>query len=202
VIYALATALVLALLAAGFLGWRLWDATKLLRRLERERHAWQQDKVIRQNLQQMIDGRNAEVKRLRSRLKKSEAALADMEKQASELHLNLFHESGLRILREKEEGARRMKLALMEKQLDEANRKLKAQKDEASRRLKEQKAEALADEARLSGIIAQQQAEIEKLTASQARRAPRRAHTDLPNQMTLSDLLDDAGDEPAKERAN
>lgn len=201
-IYALATALVLALLAAGFLGWRLWDATKRLRRLERERHAWQQDKVIRQNLQQMIDGRNAEVKRLRSRLKKSEAALADMEKQASELHLNLFHESGLRILREKEEGARRMKLALMEKQLDEANRKLKAQKDEASRRLKEQKAEALADEARLSGIIAQQQAQIEKLTASQARRAPRRAHTDLPNQMTLSDLLGDAGDEPAKEHAN
>ena len=179
-IYGLTAALVLALAAAGFLGWKLYRAHKALRRAERERQDWQQDRAIRQNLQQMIDGRNAEIKRLRRRLRSQEDALQDLEKQASELHLNLFHESGLRILREKEEGARRMKVELMEKQLDALNQKLKAQK-----------AEALADETRLSGIIAEQQARIEKLTAPQPRRAARRQAADLPNQMTLEDLLGD-----------
>ena len=195
-IYALTAALILALAAAGVLTWQLLRAGRSIRRLQRERQAWQRDRAIRENLEEMIEGRNAEVKRLRSKLRKSEAALEDMEKQASELHLNLFHESGLRILREKEEGARRMKLDLMEKQLDALNRKLKQQKSEAA-----------AEEARLSGIIAEQharlqrqdealaeqQAQIEKLTAAQPRRGPRRAHADLPNQLTLNDLLDETG---------
>lgn len=156
-------ALCLAVAGAGYLGWRLYLATRALRRSERQVQELQQDRAIRQNLQHMLDGRNAEVKRLRARLRKREDELDALEKQTSELNLNLFHESGLRILREKEEGARRMKLELMEKQLDDLRAQLRAQRMDAE-----------ADVTRLTGIIVDQQARIDRLTAAAARRAARK----------------------------
>lgn len=180
----LSIALVLALAGVGVLGWRLIMTVQALKAAERDREELQQDRAIRENLENILEKRNAEVKRLRGRLRQQEAELDDLEQQVSDMNINLFHESGLRILREKEEGARRMKMDLMEKQLDEANRKLR-----------EQKAQAQADEARMTAIIAEQQQTIEKLNAKlnklsgpNSRRA-RKAQDGLPNQMTLNDLI-------------
>lgn len=177
-------ALALMTAAAGVLGWQLWRALGALKRSERECQGLQRDRAIRQNLQHMLNSRNAEIKRLRSRLRLREDELAELEKQTSELNLSLFHENGMRILREKEDGARRMKMELMERQLDSANRQIK-----------QLKADAQANEVRLSGIIAEQQARIDKLNARlekanvPARRAARRAAQELPDQVTLDDLL-------------
>ncbi len=177
-------ALAVLAIASGVLGWQLYVSSRALKRVRRECEGLKQDRVIRQNLQQMLDGRNAEIRKLRARLRNREEALADLEQQTSELNLNLFHESGLRILREKEESARRMKLELTERQLDEANRKLRQQKEEAR-----------ADEVRMTAIIAEQQERIEKLTAQTEKTAaaqPRRSRKNpggLPNQMTLEDVL-------------
>ncbi|MBR1560215.1 MAG: hypothetical protein IJ646_08255 [Clostridia bacterium] len=176
-------ALCLAVAGAGYLGWRLYLATRALRRSERQVQELQQDRAIRQNLQHMLDGRNAEVKRLRARLRKREDELDALEKQTSELNLNLFHESGLRILREKEEGARRMKLELMEKQLDDLRAQLRAQRMDAE-----------ADVTRLTGIIVDQQARIDRLTAAAARRAARKRQEALPDQMTMNEILNEGND--------
>ena len=176
-------ALCLAVAGAGYLGWRLYLATRALRRSERQVQELQQDRAIRQNLQHMLDGRNAEVKRLRARLRKREDELDALEKQTSELNLNLFHESGLRILREKEEGARRMKLELIEKQLDDLRAQLRAQRMDAE-----------ADVTRLTGIIVDQQARIDRLTAAAARRAARKRQEALPDQMTMNEILNEGND--------
>ena len=179
-------ALVLAILGAGGLGWRLFMTVQALKKSEREREELQQDRAIRENLENILEKRSAEVRRLRARVRQQEAELDDLEQQVSDMNISLFHESGLRILREKEDGARRMKLELTEKQLDEATRKLK-----------QQRAEAQADEARMTAIISEQQQTIEKLNARvtklsgpQSRRA-RKAQDGLPNQMSLSDLIGD-----------
>lgn len=171
-------ALCLAVGAAGMLGWQLHRMSKSLKKSERQCQELQQDRVIRQNLQHMLNGRNAEVKRLRARLRRREEDLDELEKQISDLNLNLFNESGLRILSDKEKSAWRMKLELMEKQLDESNLKLK-----------QQKLDAEADVARLTGIIVDQQARIDRLNASAARRAARKRQESLPEQMTFTDLL-------------
>lgn len=171
-------ALVLLLAGAGWLGWRLYVTAQALRRSEEARRDMEQDRAIRQNLQHLLDGRIAENRRLKSRLRKTEDALKEMEQQAHDLNLNLFHESGLRILKEKEEGARRMKQDLLERQLDEANRKLRRQAEESR-----------ASEALLQQIITEKQDEIDRLTAAQARRGSRRRTEGLPNQVTLTDLL-------------
>ena len=178
-------ALVLALGAAGALGWRLYTTAQALRQARAHCREMEQDRAIRQNLQQLLDGRIAENRKLKSRLRKPEDSLHEMEQQAHDLNLNLFHESGLRILKEKEEGARRMKLDLLERQLDEANRKLREQAE--SQR---------AGEAMLQQIIADKQEEIDRLNAAQLRRGNRRRAEGLPNQVTLSDLLGE-GEPPA-----
>lgn len=171
-------ALVLIAAAAGYLGWRLYVTARALKRAEAECREMEKDRAIRQNLQHLLDGRIAENRKLKSRLRRTEDALHDMEQQANSLNLNLFHESGLRILKEKEEGARRMKLDLLERQLDEANRKLRQQAEEYR-----------ASEEMLQQIISEKQKEIDKLTAAQARRAIRRRAEGLPNQVTLNDLM-------------
>lgn len=171
-------ALVLAVGAAAFLGWRLYRTAQALRRAEAACREMERDRDIRQNLQHLLDSRIAENRRLKSRLRRTEDALRDVEQQANDLNLNLFHESGLRILKEKEEGARRMKLDLLERQLDDSNRKLRKQAEEYRK-----------SEEMLQQIIADKQDEIDKLTAAQARRGSRRRAAGLPNQVTLSDLL-------------
>lgn len=173
-------ALVLAAAGAGFLGWRFYGANQALRRARAQCREMEQDRAIRQNLQHLLDGRIAENRKLKSRLRKTEDELRQMEQQAQDLNLNLFHESGMRILKEKEEGARRMKLDLLEKQLDEANEKLRRQAEESRE-----------TEAMLRQIIADKDAEIDRLTQAQTRRASRRRAEGLPNQVTISDLMDD-----------
>ena len=174
---AIALAVVAAL--AGYLGWRLYVTAMALKRRTLECREMEQDRAIRQNLQYVLDGRIAENRRLKARLRKMEDQLHELEQQTHDLNMNLFHESGLRILREKEEGARRMKLDLMERQLDEANHKLRQQAEEYRR-----------SEDMLQQIIAEKQTEIDRLTAAQTRRATRRRTDSLPNQVTLSDLMD------------
>lgn len=171
-------ALVAALCGAGILGWRLFTTVRRLKRSETRCRDMQQDRAIRQNLEYILDGREAELRRLKGQLRRLQDRLSDMEQQASEMNLNLFHESGLRILREKEEGARRMKMDLMERQLDDANRLLRAER-----------AQSKAEIERLNGIIAGQTEKIEKLSAPTPRRASRRMPEGLPNQVTLNDLL-------------
>ena len=178
-------ALVLVLGAAGYLGWRLRGTARALKQARAHCREMEQDRAIRQNLQHVLDGRIAENRRLKARLRKLEDQLKEAEQQAHDLNLNLFHESGLRILKEKEEGARRMKLDLLERQLDEANRKLREQAE--SQR---------AGEAMLQQIIADKQEEIDRLNAAQLRRGSRRRAEGLPNQVTLSDLLGE-GEPPA-----
>ena len=171
-------ALVLAAGAAGYLGWRLYATAQRLKGSEAARREMEQDRAIRQNLQHLLDGRIAENRRLKARLRQTEDDLRAVEQQAHDLNLNLFHESGLRILKEKEEGARRMKLDLLERQLDEANHRLRRQAEEYR-----------ASEAMLQQIISEKQDEIDRLTAAQSRRGSRRRAEGLPNQVTLSDLL-------------
>ena len=169
----------LAVVSAGacVLGWRLYRAARALGAAEARCRMLQKERAQRENLQMILDSRSAENRRLRGRVKKLEGEMANMEQQASELNLNLFHESGLRILREKEEGARRIKLDLLERQLDEANQKLRQERQEARE-----------NAARLNQVIDDQRETIERLSAPQPRRAARRRDS-LPNQVTLDDLL-------------
>ena len=169
-------ALALAVGAAGLLGWRLYGANRALERAESRCRSMQKDRAIRQNLQYMLDGRDEELRRLRGQLREYEAQAQEMESRASELNLSLFHESGLRILAEKEDGAKRMKMDLMERQLDDANRKLKELRQESAQ-----------ERDRLNAIIAKQAERIEQLSAPQPRRAARR--NELPDQISLDDLL-------------
>ena len=185
----------LAVVSAGacFLGWRLYGASKALGAAEARCKALQSERAQRENLQMILDSRTAENRRLKGRLRKLEDDMEAMEQEASQLNLNLFHESSLRILREKEEGARRMKMDLMERQLDQANDRLKRaqrQAREDSERLNQvidgqrQRIEELQE------TIDQQQKTIDQLSAPApvSRRTARRREG-LPNQVTLDDLL-------------
>ena len=55
-------ALVVMTGAAGVLGWQLYRASRALKRSERQRDAYQQDHAIRQNLQRVVDRREAEIR--------------------------------------------------------------------------------------------------------------------------------------------
>lgn len=179
-------ALVLLTAVAGALGWRLYRTHRALRRSERRVASYQQDRVIRQNLQNMLDSRNAENKRLRSRLRQQDERLEELEKENSEMKLNLFHENSLRILHDKEDASQKMKLDLMEKQLDDMTRKLREQRNHHQ-----------AEEARMSDLLRDQQATIDKLNAklersgiARGRRAARRMAGEIPNQVTIGDLFE------------
>ena len=181
---------VLALTAglAGYLFWRLTQARQALKRLEGELESYRQDRAIRHNLQRILNARDGEIRRLRLRIRQNEDEAQALEEQATQLNLSLFHESSLRILREKEEGARRMKLDLMERQLDEAN---------AGRR--EDRAAAKQREQELLEIIDRQQQRLDKLGADRTHK-PRRARQEVElDQVTFDDLLApaDGAAEPA-----
>lgn len=173
-------ALVLVVLLAGVLAWRLYVAVRALGLSRARCRALQRERDQRRNLQTILDNRSAEVRKLRERLRALEAEAEAMRQEASELNLNLFHESSLRILREKEEGSRRMKQDLLEKQLDDAGRQL--------RRLR-------AENARLNGVIADlNEAMAAPPAAPKPRRAARRGREGLPNQVTLEDLMGESGE--------
>ena len=172
--------LVLLALAAGWLLWRNRGLRTSLARVEARCRALQKDRAIRQNLQRVLKGREEEIRRLRQRVSAFEADYQEMESRASDLNMNLFRESGLRILAEKEDGANRLKVEQLEKQLERAQAALK-----------ERDAQAREEEARLQGEIDARQAEIERIRAAHARRAARRAQLENGglDQITIDDIL-------------
>ena len=178
-LYAIIALVALATLAA----WLIWRCRKLrlsLNRAQAHVQSLQKDRAIRQNLQHVLERREAEIRRLRSRVADFESDIQEMENRTSDLNVSLFRESGLRILAEKEEGANRLKLEQLEKQVSDARRKLRQQQDES--------AEAVR---RLQDVITSQDKEIARLRQANARRLRRTAATDpvITNQITLDDLL-------------
>ena len=180
-VYAIISLVALAL-AVGWLWWRNRALRDSLAKLQARCRALQKDRAIRQNLQHVLDGREAEIRRLRERVAAYEADVQEMQSRASDLNMDLFRESGLRILAEKEDGAKRLKMEQLEKQLEEARRALR-ERDERARS---------AEEA-LKAEISEKQAEIERIRAAHARRAARRAQLEsgMLGQVTLDDILGD-----------
>lgn len=173
---------IIALVAlAGLCAWLIWRCLTLRQALEKSRSRCQEllkDHAIRQNLQHVLDRREAEIRRLRDRMASFESDYHEMETRASDLNVSLFRESGLRILAEKEDGAKRLKLEQLEKQVADARRRLKEQQDES--------AEAVR---RMQDIITSQDKEIARLRQANARRLKKSADPALANQVTLDDLM-------------
>ena len=170
------------ILVTAFAGWMTRQYMKLRRELAKmdaRCRDLQKQRAIRQNLQRICDGRGDEIRRLRAREAEHVAAIRELEDKASELNVSLFRESGLRILAEKEDGARQMRMELMEKQLNEARAQLKAQEEQAA-----------GSEQMYQNIIAERDAEIARLQTAQARRAARRARSDTAlDQISLDDIM-------------
>lgn len=179
-------AAILLTIYAGWITWKYMDMRGKLRRIRDHEGKLEGDlekqRAIRQNLQRICDGRGAELRRLRAQQAEHVAAIRELEAKASELNVSLFRESGLRILAEKEDSAKRMRVDLLEKQLEEAQRKLK-----------EHDAQALNAEKLYQNIITEREAELAKLQTSRDRRAARRARANAGmDQISLDDLLSDA----------
>ena len=112
-------AIIAAVALAGVCAWLAWYCARLRQALDKANARVQQmkeDRAIRQNLQHVLDRREAEIRRLRSRMASFESDYHEMETRASDLNMSLFKESGLRILAEKEDGVKRMKMEQLEQQ--------------------------------------------------------------------------------------
>ncbi|MBQ6325985.1 MAG: hypothetical protein IJJ45_04895 [Clostridia bacterium] len=167
-------ALVLAVAALGILAWRLRAALQARRRAEQECRAMRKDNAIRHNLEQILSARDAEIRRLRGKVRQYEADAQALEDRASELNVNLFRESGLRILAEKEESANRMKLEQLERQLADSRQALR---------------DAQAREAALQDLVDEQQRRLDKLGSERGRRARRSPADSGLDQVTMEDIL-------------
>lgn len=134
-----------------------------------------QEQAIRRNLQRICDRRGAELNRIRGTIGGYEAKIRDLEGQLSQLNVQLFQESGRRILAEKDEGARRIKLDLADRQLAEAEQKLR---------------EARETEAELREALAERDAEIDRLKTAKPKRPAKKPVDPLDDgQITVDDLL-------------
>lgn len=174
---------IIALVAlTGLSAWLIWRCVSLRQGLTKARarcQALQRDRAIRQNLQQVLERREAEIRRLRNRIAAFESDYHEMETRASDLNVSLFRESGLRILAEKEDGAKRLKMEQLEQQVSDARRKLKEQQDEAAETVR-----------RMQDLISSQEKEIARLRQVNARRLKRTAaEPALANQVTLEEIL-------------
>ena len=177
-LYAIIALVALVILTA----WLIWKCRSLHVSLTRTQAHLQQmnnERARRQNLQQVLDRREAEIRRLNQRLEKYESDFQEMENRASDLNMSLFRESGLRILAEKEEGANRLKVAQLEKQVSDGRKKLRQQQDESAETIR-----------RMQDLINTQEKEIARLRQANARRI-RKAPVDnmLKDQVTLDDVL-------------
>ena len=177
-LYAIIALVALVILAA----WLIWQCVNLRTALGKSRSRVQElqsDRAIRQNLQHVLERREAEIRRLRGRIAAFESDYQEMENRASDLNMSLFRESGLRILAEKEEGANRLKLEQLEKQVSDGRKKLKQQQDEAAETIR-----------RMQDLINSQEKEIARLRQANARRIKKSpADSMLENQITLADVL-------------
>lgn len=166
---ALIYAIIASVALAGLCAWLIWRYAALKEALEKanaRNRALREDRAIRQNLQRLLDKREAEIRRLRARVTAYESDVQEMESRASDLNMSLFKESGLRILAEKEDGVKRMKMEQLEQQLAESGKKLRDQQARADARLRDElqrRDEAAAKtEAELRGQIARLSAEAER----------------------------------------
>lgn len=189
-IYAIIALVALAALC-GWLVWRLIALRKALEKARARNQSLREDRAIRQNLQHVLERREAEIHRLRARVTAYEKDFQEMESRASDLNMSLFKESGLRILAEKEDGVKRMKMEQLEHQLAEARNRLKDQEAKSREALEKQAAQAEADAEALRQEIASRDAEISRLQTLNARRLAKKAQQDSGglDQMTIDDIL-------------
>lgn len=161
----------------------IWYCLKLrsrTREMEARNRELQRLRIMRQNLERLCDGRGAEISRLRTLQAEQAAEIRALEGKTSELNVSLFNESGLRILAEKEEGARRMKMEQLEKEFSALHR-----------RLREQEIQTRNAEEMYQSIIREKDMEIAKLQAAHARRTKAKVKmaTGGLDQICLDDLL-------------
>ena len=189
-IYAIIALVALAALC-GWLVWRLIALRKALEKARARNQSLREDRAIRQNLQHVLERREAEIHRLRARVTAYEKDFQEMESRASDLNMSLFKESGLRILAEKEDGVKRMKMEQLEHQLAEARNRLKDQEAKSREALEKQAAQAEADAEALRQEIASRDAEISRLQTLNARRLARKAQQDSGglDQISIDDIL-------------
>ena len=172
-------ALVALVILAAWLIWRCRDLRIALAKARTQARELQKDRAIRQNMQHVLERREAEIRRLRERMATFESDYQEMQTRASDLNVSLFRESGLRILAEKEDGANRLKVEQLEKQVSEARQKLRRQQDEAAETIR-----------RMQDLISTQEKEIARLRQANARRIRKpSADSVLENQITLDDIL-------------
>ena len=172
-------ALVALVILTAWLIWRCWTLHVNLTKTQTHLQQMQKERARRQNLQQVLERREAEIRRLRQRLEAYESDFQEMESRTSDLNMSLFRESGLRILAEKEEGANRLKLEQLEKQVSDGKKKLRQQQDESAETIR-----------RMQDLINSQEKEIARLRQANARRIKKPASdTGLENQITLDDVL-------------
>lgn len=172
-------ALVALVILASWLIWRCRTLHVTLTRTQAHLQQMNKERARRQNLQQLLERREAEIRRLRQRLDTYESDFKEMESRTSDLNMSLFRESGLRILAEKEEGANRLKLEQLEKQVSDARKKLRQQQDESAETIR-----------RMQDLINTQEKEIARLRQANARRIKKPpADNILNNQITLDDVL-------------
>ena len=186
-LYCIIAIVVLACLS-GALIWRCHGLGRSLEKAQARCQELQKDRAIRQNLQHVLERREAEIRRLRSRMASFESDYQEMENRASDLNMSLFRESGLRILAEKEDGAKRLKMEQLEKQVSDLRKRLREQQDEAAETIR-----------RMQDLISSQEKEIARLRQANARRLKKPAGTDpvIVNQVTLDDLMGGAANEDA-----
>ena len=174
--------LVLLAIAVAVLAVQNYGLRDMLAQSEARLRSAQHDREIRRNLQRICTARQDEIRRLRETIRGQKEDYAALESELSQTRVELFNESGRRLVAEKEEATRRMRAELMEREMDDAGR-----------RLKQRDLEAREEADRLWNIIHNQAEEIEKLKAQlnppQASRRARRARTELKDQVTMDDLL-------------
>ena len=178
----LAVLIALSVLLAVYGVWitsRYRGLVRLRQSLSETEQELQRQKLLKQNLERICDKRGAELRRLRAVNARQAQTLQELEEKTSQLNVTMFRESGLRILAEKEDGARRMKMELMERQLVETRKALK-----------EQEMQSRGAEEMYQAIIAEKDQQISKLQAAHARRAKARAKAEgIPDQISMEELL-------------
>ena len=187
-------AIIAVVALAGVCAWLAWYCSTLRQALEKANarvRQMKEDRAIRQNLQHVLDRREAEIRRLRARVTAFESDYHEMETRASDLNMHLFQESGRRILAEKEDGVKRMKMEQLEQQLSDTRQALKDEVARHDAAAAQTEAELREEIARLGEEITKRDNEIGRLQTLNARRLARRAQADAKamDQVTLDDIL-------------
>ena len=187
-------AIIAVVALAGVCAWLAWYCSTLRQALEKANarvRQMKEDRAIRQNLQHVLDRREAEIRRLRARVTAFESDYHEMESRATDLNMHLFQESGRRILAEKEDGVKRMKMEQLEQQLSDARQALKDEVARHDAAAAQTEAELREELARLGEEITKRDNEIGRLQTLNARRLARRAQADAKamDQVTLDDIL-------------